>query len=249
MKKTLEKFFVEAKPQVLRTDGGSEFNNAIVQKYLSNQDVEHVTTLNEVKANYAERAIKTIKMKISKYLYEKQTRRWVDVLSDITASYNATVHRSLKMSPDEARKMTDQELWVHLYLTSVKPKKIRRPKNKKVKPSFQEGDQVKLSFLRKPFERAYDQTFTNEIFIVTDVHHNQGVDTYSLKDFNNEPIKGKFYKQELQKVQVDENTVYKIEKIIRRRKDQVLVKWLGWPSSFNSWIPKAEVTSFEQNNS
>ena len=60
MKQTLMDVFQEATPKVLRTDGGTEFNNALVKALLKEEDVEHVTTLNEVKANYAERAIKTV---------------------------------------------------------------------------------------------------------------------------------------------------------------------------------------------
>ena len=37
-----------------------------------------------------------------------------------------------------------------------------------------------------------------------------------------------------------------VDKIIKERKmkgkqPEVLVKWLGWPSKFNSWIPKNDV--------
>ena len=51
---------------------------------------------------------------------------------------------------------------------------------------------------------------------------------------------GTFYEQELQKVIVSENKEFKIEKIVDRkkvgRKHMVLVKWLGWPDPFNSWV-------------
>jgi hypothetical protein len=42
-----------------------------------------------------------------------------------------------------------------------------------------------------------------------------------------------------------ETDSFKIEKIIKRKKingtKDVLVKWLGWPSKFNSWIPEKDV--------
>jgi hypothetical protein len=52
---------------------------------------------------------------------------------------------------------------------------------------------------------------------------------------------GTFYAEELQKV-IKTDDVYKIETILKKRKKgrkvQYLVKWLGYPESFNSWIFK-----------
>lgn len=56
----------------------------------------------------------------------------------------------------------------------------------------------------------------------------------------NEPIQGSFYASELQK-----ETQWRIEKIIRKRKvggkPEELVRWLGWPKKFDSWIPEIDV--------
>ena len=252
MQKALAHIFTRVKPQVLRTDRGSEFNNVFVQNFLRQQDVRHFTTLNEVKANYAERAIKTIKLKLSKYMYEKQTRKWFDQLENITQSYNLTRHRSLKLSPTQARSLSNQELWVHHYLSAQRSTRSRRsPKltntsfQRKKAFKFNIGDQVKISYLKRPFQRAYDQQFSGEIFTISERKRQQGIPVYKLKDFHNQEIQGQFYEAELQKVRVDENTVYKIEKVIKRQKNRLLVKWLGWPDSFNSWISKADVTRFQ----
>ena len=56
-------------------------------------------TQNEVKANYAERAMKTIRGKIYKYFTYKQSYHYIDALQDITRAYNSSVHRSIKMAP------------------------------------------------------------------------------------------------------------------------------------------------------
>ena len=86
-----------------------------------------MVTLKKVKLNYTERAIKSLKMKISKYLYEKQSREWLPVLQDMTYSYNYTFHRSLKMTPFQPQQLPDDEQWAHLYLKDVPKRKARRP--------------------------------------------------------------------------------------------------------------------------
>jgi hypothetical protein len=59
-----------------------------------------------------------------------------------------------------------------------------------------------------------------------------------LNDLAGESIKGKFYEQELQKVDKRDD-VYRVEKILKTRKRngqvQYLIKWLGFPDKFNSW--------------
>ncbi|WP_143442468.1 chromo domain-containing protein [Klebsiella pneumoniae] len=35
--------------------------------------------------------------------------------------------------------------------------------------------------------------------------------------------------------------VYLVEKIIKRKKDKVLVRWLGFDQTQDSWIPKTDL--------
>ena len=57
--------------------------------------------------------------------------------------------------------------------------------------------------------------------------------TYKITDYNGEEIQGSFYQQELQKTAQD---IFRIEKVLKRQGDKSLVKWMGYPKSFNSWI-------------
>ena len=60
--------------------------------------------------------------------------------------------------------------------------------------------------------------------------------TYELKDYQINLIKSCFHKEELQKTQ--NSDIYLIEKMLKRRDDQSLVKWLGFSNELNSWIHK-----------
>ena len=68
--------------------------------------------------------------------------------------------------------------------------------------------------------------------------HGSGPITYKLKDLNGEEIKGSFYEQELQKTTQE---MFRIEKVIRRKGDKSLVKWVGYPDEFNSWIDNKDL--------
>ena len=67
---------------------------------------------------------------------------------------------------------------------------------------------------------------------------------YLVKDDHGDIREGTFYVEELQKV-IKTDDVYKIELIFKKRKMgqrvQYLVKCLGYPESFSSWILKQDL--------
>ena len=66
---------------------------------------------------------------------------------------------------------------------------------------------------------------------------------YKTEEWNGTPVKGTFYEQDLQKVVVGDNDLFRIEKIVKRKGNKVLVNWKGWPNKYNSWIEKGQLTS------
>ena len=244
MELTLKTILPKVKPQRLRTDKGSEFNNRDVKRYLKQQNIIYFTTTNEVKANYAERAIRTIKTRLTRFMHKNHTPRWLKALPDVTKAYNHAIHRSIKMTPTEARSADITDLWNNQYGIK-KPRKRRHPS--KVKPifKFKVDDRVRLSTSRAPFERAYTEKWTHEIYTITFRESKQDIALYSLKDWNNEALEGKFYENELQKVMAGGDIEYIIDKVVRKQKrkkqDGFIVKWYGWGEKYNSWIPAEEV--------
>ena len=77
MKQVMSNIFEESgvKPQKIRSDQGSEYKNSEVTKFLRTSKVDQIFTYYETKANYAERVIKTIKLKIFKYLTANESFR------------------------------------------------------------------------------------------------------------------------------------------------------------------------------
>ena len=62
--------------------------------------------------------------------------------------------------------------------------------------------------------------------------------TYTIKHKLGVPVRGSFYEQELQ-LSVQE--IFRIERVLRKKKNQVYVKWKGYSNAFNSWIPVADL--------
>ena len=108
------------------------------------------------------------------------------------------------------------------------------------------GDKVRISKLRRVFRKGYEQTFTDEYFTVAE-HLARDPPVYRLLDCVGEAVKGTFYEPELQLLIIAKHKTFKIEKLLLRkkfgRKNMVLVKWLGWPEKFNSWIPEKDIVN------
>ena len=114
---------------------------------------------------------------------------------------------------------------------------------KKEQTGIKVGDTVRISIERLPFQKRYEEIWTEEIFIIT--HKIVGKPTvYKLKDQANESIKGTFYFDELQKV--SEPSTYRIERVIRKKKNRdgsilYYVKWKGYSDKFNSYVTAEDI--------
>ena len=111
--------------------------------------------------------------------------------------------------------------------------KLQGQSTKWRKPKFRIGDQVRIAKLKRHFEKGYTPNWTEEVFVIDQILPTQPA-TYKIRDLADEPIVGSFYEQQLQKTA---QTMFRIEKVLRKRKGQALVKWKGYPDKFNSWVP------------
>ena len=110
----------------------------------------------------------------------------------------------------------------------------------KTKPKFKVGDRIRISkYKQKTFDKGYTPNWTEEILIISKVL-NSNPYTYKIRDLQEKEIVGSFYEQELLKTN---QTKFKIEKVICKNKKQALVKWSGYDSFFNSWIPIEEINT------
>ena len=214
----------------LQTDQGKEFLNKQLQTLLKKHNVNFFTTFNEeTKASVVERFNRTLKTKMWKYFTQYNTRRYLDILDDLLYSYNHTYHRSIKMTPADVNDQNKQQVWNNLYGKA----------EKFITPKLKVGDTVRISKAKKQFKKGYLPNWSDEIFTVHEVKSTQPP-VYLLKDYHEEVLEGTFYEQELQKVKVSTDKLYMVESVLdkrkRRGKTEYLVKWKGYPDSFNQWV-------------
>jgi len=214
------------KPNYLQTDRGTDFLNHNFQLLLRENNIKFYTSQNEdIKCAVVERFNRTLKSKMFRYFTFKSTLRYIDILEALTLAYNESFHRSIKTSPTSVNLDNEDKIRKLLY----------RPKQLPLHWQFKTGDTV---CLRRQFKKGYLPSWTDKIFTVKRCIPTDPP-TYSVSDYHDEDIEGKFYAEELQKV-VKKDDMYKIERVLKNRKryskTQYFVKWLGYPNKFNSWV-------------
>lgn len=211
---------------------------------MKKNDIKYFPTQNETKASTSERAILSIKMRLSRYFIYKDDYMYLSVLQDIADSYNKTYHRTIGTKPAEVKPTNEEEIRISTYLAQNRGRNQRIPKKKTFK--YRLNQYVRVSHLKGAFTRAYDQTYSGEIFQISKRYYRGNLPVYRLKDLQGEEVKGTWYTSELLPLNIDlDKMSFKIDKILKRRgkgkTKEVLVSWKNYPKKFNQWIPESDL--------
>lgn len=189
-------------PRTIRFDQGGEFKSE-VKKYLTKRGINVFYTLNScIKASYAERSIRNIKNRLYSYFMENNTYKYIDVLQKIVDSYNNTPHQSLGgATPASVTKANEDEIRYIQYLvrqkrsknvmnkTEIKmTSKKSSKKKKRIFYKFKVGDLVRISHLRRVFEKGYQEKWTLEYFKISKRFKREDKDIYKITDILGDPI-------------------------------------------------------------
>ena len=147
---------------------------------------------------------------------------YIDKLGDIADKYNNTYHKTIKMKPVDVKDDT------HIDFGKEVDDKD---------PKFQVGDRVRISKYKNIFSKVYTPNWSEEIFVISKIK-NTVPWTYAINDLNGEEITGSFYEKELQKTNQKD---FRIEKVVKRKRDKLYVKWKSYDDLFNSWIDKKDL--------
>ena len=221
-------------PRRLQTDDGKEFYNKTFQALMKRKDIRHFSTSGDTKASVIERFNRTLKQRMYRYFTVKNTLKYVPVLKDLVMGYNRSYHRSIKMAPVKVTTQNEEQVWKNVY--------AKRLKGTRTRPKFKVGDRVRLNKKYRVFKKGYLPGWTEEVFVVARVV--PGIlPTYKINEWDGTPVEGTFYAEDVQKVNVKDDDLFRIEKIVRRKGDKVLVRWKGWPDKYDSWIEKRALRS------
>ena len=161
-----------------------------------------------------------------------RTEKWTTLLKDIVFQYNTLrKHSSTNLTPMEAEKYPSAALMRILEKNHKKAAKYPPKKSYK----FKVGQNVRLLQKSKNvFRKNYQRRFTANTFIIYHRRKVNYINIYYLKTRKGEKLKGSFREDELRLANTTDE-VYPYT-IIKRKNNQSLVHYDGFPSSEDEWI-------------
>ena len=176
-------------PQKAWVDKGTEFKGEF-KKLCDRRRIHLYSTQSEKKSAFAERNIRSLKSLIYRYLEEKWTYTYITKLPEFVKTLNSRVNRITKLAPNQVKKK---------HVSRIVSEAAEKSANLVQKPGFSKGDFVRIAKVDLPFRKGYKQNFTDEVFEISAIS-TVNPPTYGLIDASGQPILGKFYQPELQKV-------------------------------------------------
>ena len=152
-------------PRHLRTDSGKEYLNRQFQSLMLEHGINHYLAKREpYKAATIERFWRTLKMRLGRWMTDSKTLRYVDILADTVAGYNASVHSTTGKRPID---VTNEKAIADVY--------ARVYGGERANPiaKFAIGDRVHVLKNRRLFRQGYKPLFERWTTTVESVasHH------------------------------------------------------------------------------
>lgn len=230
-------FFKKNKCNKIEFDQGGEFKNRLFLDLLKKHKIKYFHVYSDRKCAIVERFNRTLKTRMYRSFTSRGSHRWIDVLQDLINAYNSSKHRSIGgFTPNQVKKSNE-----HIIRRILYPK-IKKEK-KHTKTVYKIGDTVRISMMKAPFQKGYDQTYSYQVYEVSKVRQTYPV-TYKIRDYKGEELDGAFYKNELQIVDKSDG-IWPINKILGTEKKRGVtyyrVNYLGYPEDLTDLIPQQDL--------
>ena len=149
------------KPIKIESDRGSEFYNSIFQNFLKSKNIQHYSRYTDKGPSIAERVIRTIRSLLKKPVFEKGKADWLSELPSVVKKYNNTIHSSIKMTPNQASKKSNQKL---VYNNLKDNREV-------LKPKFKLDQLVRTADIKRVFSKGDSTNYSYRLYTITEVIH------------------------------------------------------------------------------
>ena len=149
------------KPLKIESDRGSEFYNSVFQNFLKSKNIHHYSRYTDKGPSIAERVIRTIRNLLKKPVFEKGKASWIDEIQSVIKQYNNTIHHSIKMTPIQASKKSNEKL----VYSNLQDRRVKQ------KPKFKLGELVRTADIKKVFSKGDSTNYSYKLYTITEVIH------------------------------------------------------------------------------
>ena len=149
------------KPLKIESDRGSEFYNRIFQNFLKSKNIQHYSRYTDKGPSIAERVIRTLRNLLKKPVFEKGKADWLSELPSVVKKYNNTIQHSIKMTPVQASKKSNEKI----VYNNLKDNRVKQ------KPKYRLGQFVRTSDIKRVFSKGDSTNWSYKLYTITEVIH------------------------------------------------------------------------------
>ena len=147
------------KPIKLESDRGTEFYNSIFQNFLKVKVIHHYSRFTDKGSNIAERVIRIIRNLFKKPVFEKENANWIIELLSVIKQYNNTIHSTIKMTPNQAIKKSNEKL----VYSNLQDRKVSQ------QPKFKLGQLVRTADIKRVFSKGDSTKYRYKLYTITKI--------------------------------------------------------------------------------
>ena len=147
------------KPLKIESDRVSELYNNAFQNFLKSKSIKHFSRFTDKGPSIAERVIRTLRNLLKKPVFEKGKADWVNELSSVIKKYNITIHSSVKMTPIQASKKSNEKL----VYSSLQDRRVKQ------QAKFNLGQLVRTVDIKKIFSKGDSTNWSYKLYTITEV--------------------------------------------------------------------------------
>ena len=145
----------------LESDRRTEFYNSIFQNLLKSKNIQHYSRYTDKGPSIAERVIRTLRNLLKKPVFEKGKADWLSELLSVVKKYNNTIHHSIKMTPVQASKKSNEKI----VCNNLKDNRVKQ------KPKYRLGQLVRTSDIKRVFSKGDSTNYSYLLYTITEVIH------------------------------------------------------------------------------
>ena len=160
---------LKRKPIKIESGRGKEWYNFIFQNFLKAKNIQHYSRFTDKGPCIAERVIRSIMNLLKKPVFLAGNANWISELQSVTKQYNNTIHHSIKMTPNQASKKSNE---IEVY-SNLQDRRVKQ------KPKYHLSQLVRTADIKRVFSKGDSTNWSYKLYTITEVIHDS-IPTYRI---------------------------------------------------------------------
>ena len=149
------------KPVKIESDRGTEFHNSIFQNFLKSKNIQHYSRFTDKGLSIAERVNRTVRNFLKKPVFLAGNADWLSELSAVVKKYNNTIHSSIKITPNQASKKSNEKN----FYSNLRDDRVKQ------KPKYKLGQLVRKADIKRVFSKGDSTNYSYKLYTITEIIH------------------------------------------------------------------------------